>query len=59
MEVEYLVNKNNENKSVNEILTQQLDFSNRLLAKVIRKNCVYLNNKICDTRSLVKEESIN
>ena len=42
MKVEYIVNKESENKSINEILMQQLDFSNRLLAKVIRKKCVYL-----------------
>ena len=56
MKVEYIVNKKDENKSINEILMQQLDFSNRLLAKVIRKKCVYLNNKICDTRSIVKKD---
>lgn len=58
MKVKYLVNEKDENKNINEILIQQLDFSNRLLAKVIRKNCVYLNNKICDTRNTPKIDDI-
>ena len=58
MKVEYLVEKNNENKSINEILIRKLGFSKRLLTKVIELNCVYLNNQLCDSRTIVKQNDL-
>ena len=58
MKLEYLVKNDNSYKNVNDILLQEFKFSNRLLVKVIKNNCVYLNNNVCDTRILVKKGDI-
>lgn len=50
MELKYIV-KNNE-LNINQILQNELNISSRLLYKLIKTNCIYLNEKICDTRNI-------
>ena len=58
MKLEYIVKSDNLYKNVNEVLLHEFKFSNRLLVKVIKNNCVYLNNQLCNTRSTIKKEDI-
>ena len=51
MILNYIV-KNNNNLSINQILLQELNFSNRLLHKLIISNHIYINNKNVDTRNI-------
>ena len=53
MKLEYLV-KDNKYKNINEILSLEFKISTRLKNKLIRKNMIFLNDNICDTRSKVK-----
>ena len=55
MKLEYIVKSDNLYKNVNEVLLHEFKFSNRLLVKVIKNNCVYLNNQLCNTRSTIKK----
>jgi len=50
MELKYIV-KNSE-LNINQILQNELKISSRLLYKLIKNNCVLLNDKICDTRNI-------
>ena len=52
MELKYLV-RNNDYKNINEILSLEFKISTRLKNKLIRKNMIFLNDNICDTRSNV------
>ena len=52
MELEYLV-KDNKYKTINEILSLEFKISTRLKNKLIRKNMIFLNNTVCDTRATV------
>lgn len=54
MKLEFNVSENCEYKTVKEVLIQEFKFSNRLLTKVTKSHCVYLNNKIIDTRTNIK-----
>lgn len=50
MVLTYKVEK--ENLSVNQILKNELKISSRLFYKLIKNHLVYINGKVCDTRSL-------
>ena len=50
MKLEYLV-ENNKYKNINEILSLEFKISSRLKNKLIKKNMVFLNGNICDTRN--------
>ena len=50
MELKYILKKEDENKTINQILSEQYNLSNRLFSKLINNKCVYLNNKNIDTR---------
>ena len=52
MELEYLV-ETNKYKNINEILSLEFKISTRLKNKLIRKNKIFLNGCVCDTRSSV------
>lgn len=44
MKLEYIVNINDENKTIKEILTTYLKVSHRLLITLKKENCIYLND---------------
>ena len=52
MKLEYLV-KRNDYKNINEILSLEFKISTRLKNKLIKKNMIFLNGNVCDTRSSV------
>ena len=45
MELEYKITNNDLNETINTILTNKLEISSRLLAKLIKNKSIYLNNK--------------
>ena len=49
MNLQYTVKS--ENLSINQILQNELNFSSRLLYKLIKNNNIFLNGNICDTRN--------
>ena len=49
MELKYKVE--NENLTINQILQNNLKVSSRLLYKLVKNNCIFLNGKECDTRN--------
>ncbi len=53
MEITYCLTINDKNKyeQIDSILKNELNFSNRLLAKLIEEKCIFLNDCICDTRN--------
>ena len=53
MKLKYLV-KDNKYKNINEILSLEFKISARLKNKLIRKNMIFLNDNVCDTRSNVE-----
>ncbi len=52
MRLEYLV-ENHDYKNINEILSLEFKVSTRLKNKLIRKNMIFLNGTVCDTRNNV------
>ncbi len=52
MKLEYLV-KRNDYKNINEILSLEFKISTRLKNKLIKKNMIFLNGNVCDTRNSV------
>lgn len=50
MELIYIVKEEDINKSINEILSLNFHLSTRLKNKLIRKQKIFINNKIADTR---------
>ena len=52
MVLEYKVIK--PNQTINQILKNDLHISSRLLYKLINKQSIFLNNKVCDTRNIAK-----
>lgn len=50
MKLEYLV-KDNKYKNINEILSLEFKISSRLKNKLVKKNMIFLNCSICDTRN--------
>ena len=58
MEIKYIIKENDNYKTINSVLSSEFSISNRLRIKLIKNNCVLLNNSICDTRSTVKTNDI-
>ena len=50
MILEYIVEKNDEEKSINQILKEQFELSSRLLNKLIRNKNILINGQAVDTR---------
>ena len=50
MKLEYYVKKNDTNKTVNQILNEKFELSNRLFSKLIKNKGVYINRNSIDTR---------
>lgn len=55
MILKYIVNKNESSKTINEIINQKFDLSNRLFNKLIRDKRIFVNDKNMDTRLKVFE----
>ena len=47
-----IYNVEKSNLTINNILINELNISNRLLYKLINNKLVYINNKLCDTRNV-------
>ena len=58
MILKYIVKKEDENKTINQILKNQYEFSNRLFSKLINGKYIFLNGKNIDTRLSPKEKDI-
>ena len=56
MELKYKVE--NENLTINQILQNNLKVSSRLLYKLVKNNCIFLNGKECDTRNISSPNDI-
>ncbi len=71
MILQYIVDKNTKYNTINEILINEFQLSNRLITKLIKNKKISLNNIVCDTRKNIilndvitidfniKEESTN
>lgn len=53
MKLEYRIKRNDVGKSINSILTTELNLSSRLLTKLIKNQKIFLNQSNCNTRNLV------
>lgn len=53
MKLEYKIKENDAGKSINSILLTKLNFSTRLLTKLIKKQKIFVNQNNCNTRNLV------
>lgn len=60
MEIKYCITKNDKNtyENIHSILRNVLHISNRLLTKLIEKNCIFINSSLCDTRNSFEENDI-
>ncbi len=60
MEIKYQITMQDKNnyKNINSILKNELQISNRLLTKLIKKSSIMLNGSICDTRNSFKVNDI-
>ena len=58
MELVYKITKGNFNKTINEIILKEFNFSNRLLTKLIKNKNILFNGKEVDTRTLVTTPGI-
>lgn len=58
MILEYNVNKNDTNKTINEIINQSFNFSNRLFTKLLKDKRIFVNDVNIDTRLKVNENDI-
>ena len=58
MILKYIVKKEDENKTINQILKNQYEFSNRLFSKLVNGKYIFLNGKNIDTRLSPKEKDI-
>ena len=56
MKLKYKVE--NENLTINQILQNNLKVSSRLLYKIVKNNCIFLNGKECDTRNIASPNDI-
>ena len=50
MKLEYIVTLDDKNKTINNILNEKFDLSNRLFSKIIKNKSVLVNNQNVDTR---------
>lgn len=53
MELIYEITENDLNKTINEVLLNEFNFSNRLLTKLIKNKNILFNGKEVDTRTLI------
>ena len=53
MEINYSITIYDKNtyENIHSILRNELQISNRLLSKLIEKNCIFLNGSLCNTRN--------
>lgn len=53
MKIKYILNAKDKikYKNINSFLAQELQFSNRLITRLINKRCIMLNDINCDTRT--------
>ena len=58
MILKYIVNKNDTNKTINEIINQKFDLSNRLFSRLIKNKNIFVNDKNIDTRLKVTENDV-
>ena len=58
MILKYIVNKNDTNKTINEIINQKVDLSNRLFSRLIKNKNIFVNDKNIDTRLKVTENDV-
>ena len=58
MKLEYTVKEKDENKTINQIISENFDLSNRLFSKLIKNNRIVINNKKIDTRMIPKIDAI-
>lgn len=55
MILKIIVNENDSSKTINEIINQKFDLSNRLFTKLIRDKRIFVNDKNMDTRLKASE----
>ena len=53
MELIYEITENDYNKTINEILLKEFNFSNRLFTKLIKNKNILFNGREVDTRTLI------
>ena len=53
MNLKYEIKENKKDQNINQILTNELNISTRLLTKLIKKQKISVNKNICDTRNIV------
>lgn len=53
MELVYIKNKNDNYKTVDDVIFNEFSISSRLRLKLMKNNKIFLNNKTCDTRTVV------
>ena len=58
MILKIIVNENDSSKTINEIINQKFDLSNRLFNKLIRDKRIFVNDKNMDTRLKVTENDV-
>lgn len=60
MELRYIIKKEDKKnyETIQAILRNTLQISNRLLTKLIKNNCITLNGSICDTRNSFETNDI-
>ena len=58
MVLEYIVKEKDKNKTINQIICENYDLSNRLYSKLIKSNRILIDNKKTDTRIIPKVEDV-
>lgn len=58
MVLEYIVKEKDKNKTINQIICENYDLSNRLYSKLIRSNRILIDDKKTDTRMIPKVEDV-
>ena len=58
MELSHKVEKNESNLTINQIIQSQFNVSTRLLSKLIRNKCIFINGIIADTRNIASFDDI-
>lgn len=58
MELIHKIIKDDFNKTINEIILKEFNFSNRLLTKIIKNKHILFNEKEIDTRTLISNSGI-
>ncbi len=58
MKLEYKIKKEDNGKTINQIMQEQFKFSNKLQSKIIKNKNVLINKKIVDTRQVAKASEV-